>query len=152
MNRRFLVTLPIGAVVLTAAVACGGSNGPADSVPSIFTPAPIATSTQVQAAETAGQQLLAKCQPKGDSITQWEVAFVFHPKTTTTALEDCEDVPSAKRQALAACVLDAAKAAYHASGSKADKQASFVNGTAKCVQTAQGATASGSASPSASAK
>jgi hypothetical protein len=147
MNRRFLTALPIGAAVLAAAVACGSSNGSADPVPSIFSP----TATQVQAAESAGQQLLARCQPKGDTTTAWEIAFVFHPKATTTALEDCENVPAAKRQALATCVLGAAKDAYKAGGSKAEKEASFVNATATCVRAAQGVTASPTAVPSASA-
>lgn len=136
--------------VLGAAVACGPSHGSgAASVPSVFTAAP--TATQVKAAESDGQKLLAKCQPKGDTTTAWEVAFVFHPKTTTTALEDCENIPAEQRQGLAICVAGAAKAAYASSAAKADKEASFLNVAAACVQTAQGVTVSPSAVPSASA-
>lgn len=147
MNRRFLTAVPVAALAIGITACSPGASG-ADPVPSIFTPGPAATSTQVQAAKTAGQQLLAKCQPKGDTATQWEVAFVFHPKATLAALEDCENVPPAKRQALASCAVDAAKAAYKGKGDKAAREASFVNGTARCVQAAQGAAPSPSASVS----
>jgi hypothetical protein len=149
VNRRFLAAAPIALLALGLA-ACGGHNSPGASVPSIFTPGP--TSTQVKAAESAGQQLLAKCQPKGDTTTAWEVAFVFHPKTTATALENCENVPPAKRQALAVCVLGAAKTIYKSGAGKADKEAAFLDGTAVCVKAAQGVTASATPVPSASAK
>jgi hypothetical protein len=151
MNRRFLVAAPIAAAVLGAAVACGPSQNSADSVPSIFTPSALATSTQVKAAESNGQQILLNCRPKGDTNSAWEVEFAFHPETTTTALENCENIPQAKRQALATCIVNAVKAAAAGSGSKADKEAAFVTQAARCVQTAQGVAPSASASPSPSA-
>lgn len=147
MNRRFLIAAPLALGVIAAAAGChsGGGNNDATSVPSIFTP----TTTQVKAAETSGQQVLLNCRPKGDTNSAWEVEFGFHPKTTFAALENCENIPQPKRQALATCVVTAIKTSAAGSGTKADKEAAFVNGAAACVQTAQGVTASPSASASA---
>jgi hypothetical protein len=135
MNRRFLTALPLGAGLL-AAVACGPSSGSPAAAPGEFSAA--ATSAQVKAAAADAQALIGKCQPKGTSVTAWEVDWALHPSKTVTSFTACEDVPAAQRQPLLICVVGAAKAASAAPGARAAKEAAFINTAAACTRLAQG--------------
>lgn len=144
MNRRFLTAaLPVAGLALAVA-ACGPGHSGTEAARA----SAAATSTQVQAARADAQVLVGKCQPRGQSVSSWEVSWVLHPAKTFGVFADCENIPSARRPALLAAILDAAKAAHAAKGTKADREAQFIGAVAAAVRTAQGVAASPSASAS----
>lgn len=151
MNKRFLFTAgPLAGLVIAAAAACGpsGASTGASASSAAARVSAEASSTQVQAARASALALIGPCQPKGSSVTAWEVSWALHPVKTATAFMTCEKIPASQEQPLVICIVGAAKTARAAAGDKAAKEAAFVNDAAACTRLAQGATPSPSASAS----
>jgi hypothetical protein len=139
MNRRFLITaVPVGGILIALA-ACGGHNASGVPVSARLS----SDSAQASAAASAASELATRCQPKGETVQQWEVRMLL--KSTREAFYSCEAIPKGDYQAVGACVLTAAENAHKAGGSSASKETGFISALAACISSL-GATPSASAS------